>query len=35
MRARVNKSLDVYAGKVLFPDKLAKTNSLLKGIKMP
>ena len=32
---KVKKSLDKYADKVLFPDKLAKANKLLKGIKVP
>jgi hypothetical protein len=32
---KVNKNLDKYADKVLFPEKLAKANKLLKGIKIP
>jgi hypothetical protein len=32
---RVNKELDKYEGKVLFPEKLAKANELLKGVKLP
>jgi hypothetical protein len=35
IRTRVNKSLDKYADKVLFPEKLAKANKLLKGVKIP
>jgi hypothetical protein len=35
IRTRVKKSLDKYADKILFPDKLAKANKLLKGVKVP
>jgi hypothetical protein len=35
IKIRVNKSLDKYAGKILFPEKLAKANRLLKGVKVP
>jgi len=35
IRTRVKKSLDKYADRVLFPDKLAKANKLLKGVKVP
>ncbi len=35
IQTRVKKSLDKYADKILFPDKLAKANKLLKGVKVP
>ncbi|MEO5564393.1 MAG: hypothetical protein ABIR18_13185 [Chitinophagaceae bacterium] len=35
IRITVRKSLDKYADKILFPEKLAKANKLLKGIKLP
>lgn len=35
VRIRLKKSLDKYAGQVLFPEKLAKANKLLKGVKIP
>jgi hypothetical protein len=35
IQIRINKSLDKYTGKVLFPEKLAKANRLLKGVKVP
>jgi hypothetical protein len=35
VRIRVKKSLDKYADKILFPEKLAKANKLLKGVKLP
>ncbi|MBL7752197.1 MAG: hypothetical protein SFU20_11735 [Chitinophagaceae bacterium] len=35
VHTRVKKSLDKYAGQVLFPEKLAKANELLKGKKIP
>jgi hypothetical protein len=35
IRTRVKKSLDKYADEILFPEKLAKANKLLKGVKVP
>jgi hypothetical protein len=35
IHTRVKKSLDKYADKILFPEKLAKANKLLKGVKLP
>lgn len=35
LTVRINKSLDKYANVVLFPEKLAKANKLLKGVKLP
>jgi hypothetical protein len=35
IKTRVKKSLDKYANEVLFPEKLAKANKLLKGVKIP
>jgi hypothetical protein len=35
IKVRVNKNLDKYANVVLFPEKLAKANKLLKGVKIP
>lgn len=35
IRTKVKKSLDKYADKILFPEKLAKANKLLKGVKLP
>jgi hypothetical protein len=35
VHTRVKKSLDKYADKILFPEKLAKANKLLKGVKLP
>ena len=35
IKVKVNKNLDKYANVVLFPEKLAKANSLLKGVKIP
>lgn len=35
VRIRLKKSLDKYADQVLFPEKLAKANKLLKGVKVP
>jgi hypothetical protein len=35
IQTRVKKSLDKYANEVLFPEKLAKANKLLKGVKVP
>ena len=32
---RVNKDLDKYENVVLFPEKLALANKLLKGVKLP
>ena len=32
---RINPALDEYAGKVLFPKKLAKANEMLRGVKLP
>ena len=33
--ARVKKGLDKYSGEILFPEKVAKANKLLKGVKLP
>lgn len=35
VKVKVNKNLDKYANVVLFPEKLAKANRLLKGVKIP
>lgn len=35
VKVKVSKSLDKFSGKVLFPEKLAKANKLLKGVKVP
>jgi hypothetical protein len=35
IKVKVNKDLDKYANVVLFPEKLAKANMLLKGVKLP
>jgi hypothetical protein len=35
VKVKVKKSLDKYANVVLFPEKLAKANKLLKGVKIP
>lgn len=35
IQTKVKKGLDKYAAKVLFPEKLAKANKLLKGVKVP
>jgi hypothetical protein len=35
IKVRVNKDLDKYTHMVLFPEKLAKANKLLKGVKIP
>jgi hypothetical protein len=35
INTRVKTNLDKYADKVLFPAKLAKANTLLKGVKVP
>jgi len=35
VRTRIKKSLDKYADKILFPEKLKKANKLLKGVKIP
>ena len=35
IRTTVKKSLDKYADKILFPEKLKKANKLLKGVKLP
>ncbi len=35
IRIRLNKNLDKYTNQVLFPEKLAKANKLLKGVKVP
>jgi len=35
IQTRVKKSLDKYADKILFPEKLSKANKLLKGVKLP
>jgi hypothetical protein len=35
IQTRVKKSLDKYTDTVLFPEKLAKANKLLKGVKIP
>lgn len=35
IKTRVNKDLDKYAGKVLFPEKLAEANKILKNVKLP
>lgn len=32
---RIDPSLDQYRGKVLFPEKLAKANEMLKTAKLP
>ncbi|MEZ0543178.1 hypothetical protein [Fibrella arboris] len=31
----IDSSLDQYRGQILFPEKLAKANALLKGVKLP
>ena len=31
----INKSLDKFAGKVLFPEKVAKAKQMLKGVQLP
>lgn len=35
IRTRRKKSLDKYTSEILFPEKLAKANKLLKGVKVP
>jgi hypothetical protein len=35
IKVKVNKTLDKYTNVVLFPEKLAKANKLLKGVKIP
>ena len=35
IKLRVKKALDKYSNEVLFPEKLAKANKLLKGVKIP
>jgi hypothetical protein len=35
IHTRVNKDLDKYDNIVLFPEKLARANKLLKGVKIP
>jgi hypothetical protein len=35
LKVRINKNLDKYANVVLFPEKLALANKLLKGVKLP
>ena len=35
IQTRVKKSLDKYADKILFPEKLAKANKLLTGVNIP
>jgi hypothetical protein len=35
VKVKISKSLDKFSGKVLFPEKLAKANKLLKGRKVP
>ena len=35
IRYRHNKDLDRFEGKSLFPEKVARANKLLKGIKLP
>ncbi len=31
----IDKALDKYSGKVLFPEKVAKAKSMLKGVELP
>ncbi len=35
VKVTVDKSLDIYSGKVLFPKKLEKANKMLAKLKMP
>ena len=35
IKVRINKNLDKYTNVVLFPEKLAMANKLLKGVKLP
>lgn len=35
IKVKINKDLDKYANIVLFPEKLALANKLLKGVKLP
>lgn len=35
IKTRVNKDLDKYVGKTLFPEKVARCMELLKSVKLP
>lgn len=35
IKTKVNKDLDKYSGQVLFPEKLAEMNEILKRAKLP